>query len=189
MNPVLRGVIVVVIVAVTAVLVFRILFGGPNPEIGKCVDARNGLVDCSDGAAVFELVREVDSGQDCPSESLKLYAFRSSLYCGVALEGAPESSTDYIPCLLLAGAKLTGDADDLSFATPYADQPASRREGIVTVTGDDWRIYYVLFEGQLDPGPEAVVADPSKVQFAAYIDDATSRRDEVAAALRCAPSA
>lgn len=189
MNPALRSGLVVVIVAITAVLVFRILFSGPDPEAGKCVDARGQLVGCGHRAAVYKLVSEVDSAQDCPSDSRRSYRFRSSLYCGVALDGAPETSREYIPCLLLAGAELAGDSADLSFARTYAGGPPARRGGIVSVSGDDWRIYYVLFEGQLDPGVSSVVADPAKVQFAAYIDDAGDRRDAVAAAMRCLPGA
>lgn len=189
MNPALRGGLAVVIVAVTAVLVFRIFFGGPDPETGKCVDARSELVDCGDSAATFKLVREVDAVDQCPSDSRKTYQLRSNLYCGVALRGAPKPSTEYVSCLLLAGAELADDAGDLRFAASYAGGPGTMRSGAVTVTGADWRIYYVLAEGQLDPGVRAVVADPAKVVFAAYIDEAGDRRDEVAAATRCVPGA
>jgi hypothetical protein len=188
-NPALRGGLAVVIVAVTAVLVLRILFGGPDPEIGKCVDARSELVGCGERAAVFKLVREVDSIDECPSDSRRSYQFRSSLYCGVALKGAPKPATEYVSCLLLAGAELADDAADLRFASSYAGGPRTRRAGTVTVAGDDWRIFYVLSEGQLDPGVRAIVADPAKVVFVAYIDDVSDRRDEVAAATRCAPGA
>ncbi len=54
--------------------------------------------------------------------------------------------------------------------------------------GAGWRIFYVLHEGQLDPGPQAVVADPGSVVFVVYIDDASAHRKEVAAATRCARS-
>ncbi len=189
MNPALRGGLVVVIVAVTAVLVFRILFAGPDPKTGRCVDARSELVECGGAAAVFKLVREVDSADECPSDSRKTYQFRSSLFCGVALKGAPKPATEYVSCLLLAGATLADDGADLRFAASYAGGPGVARAGAVTVTGDGWRIFYVLSEGQLDPGVEAVVADPEKVAFAAYIDDASRRRAEVAAAARCVPGA
>lgn len=189
MNPVLRGGLVVVIVAVTAVLVLRILLGGPDPEIGKCVDARSELVGCGERGAVFKLVREVNSVEECPSDSRKSYQFRSSLYCGVALKGAPKPATEYVSCLLLAGAKLADDAADLRFASSYAGGPGARRAGAVTVAGEDWRIFYVLSEGQLDPGVRAVLADPATVVFVAYIDDVSDRRDEVAAATRCVPGA
>lgn len=188
MHPWLRTGLVVVIVAVTALLVSRILFGGPDPQTGKCVDKGNELVDCDARAAVFRLVRKVDDARECPTDARKLYQFRSDLFCGVALHGAPEVSGEYVSCLLLAGAKLASRPADLSFARASPGRARSAR-GAVTVTGDDWRIFYVLAKGQLDPGAPAVVANPSKAIFVAYIADAASHAKDVAAAERCVPGA
>jgi len=183
-----RLVAIVVILAITVFLVTKILFGGPDPESGKCVDADGALVGCDERAALYKLVREVDDRSECPSEALKLYQFRSSLFCGVALRGAPAPSGDYVPCLLLAGAELARGPDDLAFAKDGVGEAVagSSGSGVVKVRGDDWRIFYVLSEGQLDPGPAAVVANPAKVVFVAYVDDASANRKEVAAATRCA---
>jgi hypothetical protein len=190
----LRMLAVVAIVGVTIVLVAHIAFGGPDPKAGRCVDAHNGLVGCGSAAAVFRLVREVDSDRECPEDSLKLYEFRSKLFCGVALKGAPAPSDEYVPCLLLAGAQLAGSAADLRFAA--RDVASARRSGVggartgaVALAGDDWRIFYVLSQGQLDPGPRAIVADPAKAPFVAYIADASAHAKEVAAAARCSPRA
>jgi hypothetical protein len=175
------------VVLFIAVLVWQ-LSSGPDPRTGKCVDARGALVGCGARAALYKLVREVDSGRECPANAGKVYSFRSSLYCGVALRGAPVPSPEYVPCLLQAGAKLAGAAD-LAFARGFAAKPASAsdaRSGRVKVRGDDWRIFYVLHEGQLDPGLNAVVADPGAVVFVAYITDAAEHRKEIAAATRCA---
>ncbi len=177
------------IVAVTALLVFKILFGGPDPETGKCVDRGNGLVDCGARAAVFKLVRKVDNAGDCPADARKLYQFRSELFCGVALHGAPAVSGEYVSCLLLAGAQLASKSADLAFAANGSRGRTRSARGAVTVTGDDWRIYYVLAKGQLDPGPSAVVANPARAVFVAYIDGAGARGKEVAAAARCVPGA
>lgn len=95
-------------------------------------------------------------------------------------------SSEYVPCLLLAGAKLASAPADLAFARGNpAPAPNADGEGAIKVRGDDWRIFYVLHEGQLDPGLAAVVANPAAVVFAAYITDAAKRRKEVAAATRC----
>ncbi|HEV7808374.1 MAG TPA: hypothetical protein VGO80_21385 [Solirubrobacteraceae bacterium] len=188
-----RLVAIVVILAITSMVVSKILFGGPHPQSGKCVDVAGELVGCGERAALYELVREVDDGRDCPSESRKLYRFRSSLYCGVALHGAPAPSGDVVPCLLLAGAQLARRSRDLAFArgagagAAASDAPVGASDGgVVKVRGDGWRIFYVLSEGQLDPGPAAVVANPAKVAFVAYLADAARQRREVAAATRCA---
>ncbi len=137
-------------------------------------------------------MREVDEGRECPSESQKLYQFRSSLYCGVALKGAPAPSQEYVPCLLLAGAELARRPQDLAFArdaAAAAGQPIGSGGGVFKVRGEDWRIFYVLFEGQLDPGLQAIVANPAKVPFVAYITQASEHRKEIAAATRCASGA
>ena len=63
---------------------------------------------------------------------------------------------------------------------------AAADSGVVKVRGDDWRIFYVLYEGQLDPGPAAIVANPAKAVFVAYITNASEHRKQVAAATRCA---
>jgi hypothetical protein len=189
MHPWLRTGLVVVIVAVTALLVFKILFGGPDPQTGKCVDKGNELVDCDARAAVFKLVRKVDEARECPGDASKLYQFRSDLFCGVALNGAPAVSPEYVSCLLLAGAKLASKPADLSFAKASPAGRARSARGAVTVTGDDWRIFYVLAKGGLDPGVAAIVANPAKAIFVAYIDDAGARAKDVAAAERCVPGA
>jgi len=184
-----RLVAIVVILAITVTALTKIFFGGPDPETGKCVDRGGALVGCGERAALYKLVREVDDGRDCPSESLRLYQFRSSLYCGVALRGAPAPSGEYVPCLLLAGAELARGADDLAFAkgAPGAGGASGGSgSGVIKVRGDDWRIFYVLHEGQLDPGPASVVANPAQVVFVAYIENARAHRKEVAAATRCA---
>ena len=183
-----RLVAIVVILAITVFLVTKILFGGPDPETGKCVDAKGALVGCGERAALYKLDRKVDDPRKCPSDARKVYQFRSDLFCGVALRGAPAPSGEYVPCLLLAGAELARSADDLAFAKAGAGEAASSgsKSGVVKVRGDDWRIFYVLSEGQLDPGPAAVVANPAKVVFVAYVDDASANRKEVAAATRCA---
>jgi hypothetical protein len=180
---------IVVILAITFMLVSKILFGGPDPKTGRCVDADGALVGCGEAKALYKLVREVDDGRECPSESQKLYQFRSSLYCGVALKGAPAPSQEYVPCLLLAGAELARRPQDLAFARGVAAAPAAKagaETGVVKVRGDDWRIFYVLYEGQLDPGPAAIVANPAKAVFVAYITQASQHRKQVAAATRCA---
>src|ERR1051325_7586228 len=82
------------------------LSSGPEPAAGKCIDARGTLVGCDERAASYKLARQVASGRECPAATTKLVTFRSSLYCGVALRGAPAPSSEYVPCLLLAGAKL-----------------------------------------------------------------------------------
>ena len=184
-GPVPRLVAIVVILAIAFMAVSKILFGGPDPRAGRCVDAAGALVGCGEGAALYKLVREVDDGRDCPSESQKLYQFRSSLYCGVALKGAPSPSQELVPCLLLAGAQLAGDAGDLAFAAGDEAVSGPLGESVVKVRGDDWRIFYVLFEGQLDPGLPAILADPAKAVFVAYVTDAPAKRREVAAATRC----
>lgn len=191
----LKALAIVVIVGVTIVLVAHILFGGPDPKTGACVDAHDALVACGSAPAVFKLVREVDSDRDCPQDSLKIYQFRGSLYCGVALKGAPAPSDEYVPCLLLAGARLASSAADLRFAAGGVGGVASARRsgvggastGAVVLTGEDWRIFYVLSKGQLDPGPRAIVADPGEALFVAYITRASTRAKQVAAALRCTP--
>jgi hypothetical protein len=188
MHPWLRTGLVVAIVAVTALLVFKILFGGPDPQTGKCVDKGNELVDCDARAAVFKLVRKVDEARECPGDASKLYQFRSDLFCGVALNGAPAVSPEYVSCLLLAGAKLASKPADLSFAAAAPGRARSVR-GAVTVTGDDWRIFYVLAKGRLDPGAAAIVANPAMATFVAYIEDARARAKDVAAAERCVPGA
>jgi hypothetical protein len=188
MHPWLRTGLVVVIVAVTALLVSKILFGGPDPQTGKCVDKGDQLVGCDARAAVFKLVRKVDDARECPGDASKLYQFRSDLFCGVALHGAPAVSPEYVSCLLLAGAELASKPADLSFATASPGR-AHGSKGAVTVTGDDWRIFYVLGEGRLDPGAAAIVANPAKAIFVAYIDDAGARAKDVAAAERCVPGA
>ncbi len=189
-GPLPRLVAIVVILAITFMLLSKILFGGPDFEAGKCVDDDGALVGCGDAKALYRLVREVDDGRDCPSESQKLYRFRSSLFCGVALKGgAPAPSGDYVPCLLLAGAELARRPEDLAFARgagSAAGAQAGSRSGVVKVRGDDWRIFYVLYEGQIDPGPAAIVANPAKAVFVAYITKASEHRKEVAAATRCA---
>ena len=186
-GPVPRLVAIVVVLAITFMLVSRILFGGPDPQAGKCVDEDGALVGCGDRTALYKLVREVDDGRDCPSQSQKLYQFRSSLYCGVALKGAPAPSQEVVPCLLLAGAELARSPEDLAFAAgdAAAASPPADKTSVVKVRGDDWRIFYVLFEGQLDPGVAAVVANPAKVVFAAYITEAATHRRQIAAATRC----
>jgi hypothetical protein len=184
-----RLVAIVVILAITFLLVSKILFGGPHPATGKCVDVEGALVSCGDRAALYELVREVDDPRECPSESRKLYRFRSSLYCGVALKGAPAPSGDVVPCLLLAGARLARRPRDLAFARGAAARAApagGAGSGVVKVRGEDWRIFYVLSEGQLDPGLAAIVANPARVAFVAYIAGAARHRRAVAAATRCA---
>ena len=188
-GPVPRLVAIVVVLAIAFMLVSRILFGGPDPQAGKCVDEDGALVGCGDRTALYKLVREVDDGRDCPSESQKLYQFRSSLYCGVALKGAPAPSREYVPCLLLAGAELARRPQDLAFARGVGADAGSAvggGTGVVKVRGDDWRIFYVLYEGQIDPGPAAIVANPAKAVFVAYITRASERRKQVAAATRCA---
>jgi hypothetical protein len=188
---------IVVILAITFMLVSKILFGGPDFEAGKCVDDDGALVGCGDDRALYKLEREVDDGSQCPSQSQKLYQFRSSLFCGVALKGgAPAPSQEYVPCLLLAGAELARRPQDLAFARGAAAAPAAKAgvpaakagagSGVVKVRGDDWRIFYVLYEGQLDPGPAAIVANPAKAVFVAYITNASEHRKQVAAATRCA---
>jgi hypothetical protein len=190
MHPWLRTGLVVAIVAVTALLVFKILFGGPDPQTGRCVDTHNDLVDCDARAAIFKLVRKVDAARDCPADARKLYQFKSDLFCGVALHGAPAVSPEYVSCLLLAGARLASTPADLSFAAKASNPGRVRSSrGAVTVTGDDWRIFYVLAEGQLDPGAPAIVANPARAIFVAYIDDAAARAKDVAAAERCVPGA
>jgi hypothetical protein len=189
MHPWLRTGLVVVIVAVTAVLVVKILLGGPDPQTGRCVDAHNELVDCDARAAVFKLVRKVDAARDCPADARKLYQFESDLFCGVALHGAPAVSGEYVSCLLLAGAELASRPADLSFAKASRPVRTHSADGAVTVTGDDWRIFYVLAEGQLDPGAPAIVANPARAIFVAYIDEAGARPKDVAAAERCVPGA
>jgi hypothetical protein len=187
-GPVPRLVAIVVILAITFMALSRILFGGPDPQAGKCVDADGALVGCGERAALYKLVREVDDGRDCPSDSRKLYQFRSSLYCGVALKGAPAPSGEYIPCLLLAGAQLARTSADLAFArgdAAGAGPLGGRDSGVVKARGDDWRIFYVLFEGQIDPGLPAVLANPAEAVFVAYITQASEHRKEVAAATRC----
>ena len=119
-GPPPRYVAIIVILAITVMLVRQILFGGPDPETGKCVDGAGALVGCDEAKALYKLVREVDEGRECPSESQKLYQFRSSLYCGVALKGAPAPSAEYVPCLLLAGAELARRPQDLAFARDAA---------------------------------------------------------------------
>lgn len=188
MHPWLRTGLVVAIVAVTALLVSKILFGGPDPQTGKCVDSANQLVGCDSRAAVFTLVRKVDEARECPGEASKLYQFRSDLFCGVALNGAPAVSPEYVSCLLLAGAQLASKPSDLSFAAASPGRARSAR-GAVTVTGDDWRIFYVLAKGRLDPGAAAIVANPARAIFVAYIDDAGRNAKDVAAAERCVPGA
>ena len=181
------GAVAIAVLFVT--LVFLFLQAGPDPQAGKCVDMRNELVGCEQNAALFRLVREVDSERDCPSDSLKLYRFRSSLFCGVALRGAPAPSSEYVSCLLLAGAELARRPADLSFAAgfgPGARSASAERTGTVKVRGDGWRIFYVLHEGQLDPGLPAIVADPGRVASVAYVAHASAQREEVAAATRCA---
>ena len=183
-----RLIAIVVVLTITFMLVSRLLFGGPDPDAGECVDDGGALVGCDDSAALYKLVREVDDGRDCPSQSQKLYQFRSSLYCGGALKGAPAPSKEYVPCLLVAGAQLARRPEDLAFADGENVRAArvSRGSGVYKARGDDWRIFYVLFEGQLDPGLAAVVANPAKVVFAAYITEASAHRAQVAAATRCA---
>lgn len=171
-----------------AVLVWQ-LGSGPQPQTGRCVDRRGALVGCADRAALYKLEREVGDARECPADASKVYSFRSSLYCGVALRGAPVPSPEYVPCLLQAGAQLAHTAGDLAFARGFAAPPASARDaasGRIKVRGGDWRIFYVLHEGQLDPGLAAVVANPSAVVFAAYITQAAEHRAEIAAATRCA---
>jgi len=189
-GPLPRLVAIVVILTITFMLVARILFGGPNPEPGKCVGSDGALVGCGARAALYKLVREVDDGRECPSESAKLYQFRSSLYCGVALRGAPATSDDVVPCLLLAGARLARRAEDLAFARGFAAGAGSidgdEKTGVVKVRGPDWRIFYVLYEGQIDPGLRAIVADPAEVVFVTYVTAASRHRKQVAAATRCA---
>ena len=191
-GPLPRLVAIVVVLAITFMLVSKILFGGPDFEAGKCVDDDGALVGCGDDEALYKLVREVNSGRECPSRSQKLYQFRSSLFCGVALKGgAPAPSQEYVPCLLLAGAELARRPQDLAFARggAAAAAPAAKagaQTGIVKVRGDDWRLFYVLYEGQLDPGPAAIVANPAKAVFVAYITRASEHRAQVAAATRCA---
>jgi hypothetical protein len=182
-----RLVAIVVILAVTVMVVTKIFFGGPDPEKGKCVNARGALVGCGQRAALYKLVREVDDGRECPSDASKLYRFRSSLFCGVALKGAPPPSAQIVPCLLQAGAKLAGGPGELAFARGVrAADAASARPGVIKVRGDDWRMFYVLHAGQLDPGPAAVVARPGQVVYVAYIERASEHRKAVAAATRCA---
>ncbi|MEY2513902.1 MAG: hypothetical protein QOJ89_1260 [bacterium] len=189
-RPLPRLVAIVVILTVTFMLVSKILFGGDDPKTGECVDGGGALVGCGEATALYKLVREVDDGSECPSASQKLYQLRSSLYCGVALRGgAPAPSREYVPCLLLAGAELARRPQDLAFAHGAAAAPAAkagRQTGVVKVRGDDWRIFYVLYEGQLDPGPAAIVANPAKAVFVAYITNASEHRTQVAAATRCA---
>ena len=171
------------------VLVYS-LSSGADPQTGKCVDARGALVGCGARAAVYRLAREVKSGRACPANANKLYTFRSTLYCGVALHGAPVPSRDYVPCLLVAGATLAQTSADLAFAKGFAGAPPPRASatatGRIKVRGDDWRIFYVLHEGQVDPGLSAVVANPAAVVFVAYITGAAAHRKQVAAATRCA---
>ncbi len=182
----LRTVIAVAIVAVTVVLVWRVVLGGPDPEVGDCVDAGNELVGCADRAAVFKLVREVDTWWRLPARQPQALPVSQSLYCGVALEGAPAPSSEYVSCLLLAGAELARDARALRFAGAGSASAVAEHGGRVKVRGEGWRIFYVLHRGQLDPGLPAILAKPSAVLFVAYIDDAMKRRAEVAAATRCA---
>jgi hypothetical protein len=177
---------IVVILALTFLAVSKILFGGSDPQIGACVDAGGALVGCGEDAALYKLVREVDDARECPSESQKLYQFRSRLYCGVALKGAPPPSGEVASCLLLAGAELARNAQDLAFAAGDDAASGNLAPGVVKVRGDGWRIFYVLFEGQLDPGLRAILANPAKVLFVAYITEARARRKEVAAATGCA---
>jgi len=188
-GPLPRYVAIIVILAITVMLVRQILFGGPDPETGKCVDGAGALVGCDESKALYKLVREVDDARECPSQSQKIYQFRSSLYCGVALKGAPAPSKDYVPCVLLAGAKLAANAQDLAFARGASASSApvgGRDSGAFKVRGGDWRIFYVLFEGQLDPGLAAIVANPAKVPYVAYITQASEHRKQIAAATRCA---
>jgi len=181
---------IVVILAITVMVLTKIFFGGPEPEKGKCVDSDGALVGCGEQAALYKLVREVGDGRECPSNARKLYQFRSDLFCGVALRGAPAPSGEYVPCLLLAGAELARGADDLAFAKPgVTGAKSGSSSGVVKVRGDDWRIFYVLSTGQIDPGPAAVVANPATVAFVAYIERASEHRKQVAAATRCAAGA
>src|SRR5688500_11489002 len=191
-GPLPRLVAIVVILAIAFMLVSKILFGGPDFEAGKCVDDDGALVGCGDSAALYKLVREVEDGSECPSESQKLYQFGSSLFCGVALKGAPAPSEEYVPCLLLAGAELARRPQDLAFARGVradAGAPVGNGSGVVKVRGDDWLIFYVLYEGQIDPGAAAIVADPAEAVFVAYITNVSERRKQVAAATRCARGA
>jgi hypothetical protein len=182
-----RTLAIVVILAVTEMLLSQLFFGGPHFETGKCVDGAGALADCDDKKALYRLAREVESQDECPKESFKLYAFRGSLFCGVALKGAPAPLRDVVPCLLLAGAQLAGSPRDLGFAREAQTADASSTtKGVVKVRGDDWRLFYVLFEGQIDPGVDAILANPTRVPFVAYITGASEHREEVAAATRCA---
>lgn len=186
MHPRLRTGLVVVIVAITSLLVYKILFGGPDPQTGRCVDGGDRLVACDARGAIFKLAREVDAARDCPSDARKLYTFRDKLFCGVALHGAPAPSSEYVSCLLLAGAKLAFRSSDLEFAR-NASAAVSSDGGAVTVTGSGWRIFYVLGRGQLDPGLQAIVQDPARATFVAYVADAKADAKQVAAAERCTP--
>ncbi len=183
-----RVVISAFVVLFLAVLVWQ-LRSGPDPETGKCVDREGALVGCDAKTALYKLEREVASGRECPADSSKLYSFRSSLYCGVALRGAPVPSPEYVPCLLQAGARLARSAGELAFARGFEGPRASASDatsGQIKVRGDDWRLFYVLHSGQLDPGLKAVVANPGEVVFVAYITGAAAHRKEIAAATRCA---
>ena len=186
-----RMVIAAMVVLFVAVVVWQ-LSSGPDPRTGKCVDGRGALVGCGARAALYRLAREVSDARECPADAGKVYSFHSSLYCGVALHGAPVPSPEYVPCLLQAGAQLASRAGDLAFARGFAPPPANRNEatsGRIKVRGDDWRIFYVLHEGQLDPGLPVVVANPGAVVFVAYITAAAEHRTEIAAATRCAAAA
>lgn len=183
-RPTVIGALVVLFLAV---VVYE-LRSGPDPQTGRCVDAKGKLVGCSTPGAQYKLARKVDNAQDCPSDILRVYTFRDSAYCGVALHGAPAPSPEYTSCLLLAGAQLAHGASDLAFAKAFAVAPQPAPTGRIKVRGDDWRIFYVLFKGQLDPGLPVVVANPSKVEIVAYITAAAAHRKQVVAATRCARS-
>ena len=186
-----RTVVIAGFVVLFVAVVFWQLSSGPDPQTGKCVDQGGALVGCGEHAALYKLVREVDAARECPANAGKVYAFHASLYCGVALHGAPVPSPQYVPCLLQAGAKLADSAADLAFARGFAVAPASptaAASGRIKVRGEDWRIFYVLHEGQLDPGLPSIVSDPGKVVFVAYITGAAAHRKQVVAATRCASS-
>jgi hypothetical protein len=95
------------------------------------------------------------------------------------------SAAELERCWRRAGARIASTRADLRFASFDTVTSVSDKPGLVSVKGDDWRIFYTVPEDGEDPGIDAILADPSRASAVAYVKDASDHPRVVARARSC----
>lgn len=97
----------------------------------------------------------------------------------------PPSAAALAACWRRAGAARAETARDLRFATRDEVQGIKISPGRASIKGRDWRIFYALKAGDVDPGLAAVLDDPGIVPAVAYVRGAPARTAVVERARGC----